>query len=175
MIQMNLMLPCSLVFVINSQMLFHFFSQVVGRPFLPSYWSLGFQLSRRDYGGTEGLREVIERNRKAGIPYVSRGFSYQGLDTISFLPFSLHFIQLRLQLRRKIRMIDRQKHKQPEKLILNCSYAHARTVFIEPKDLNFSLIFSYLRDMQGQLINRWILWFLSLKSKNFTLTLGRGG
>ncbi|XP_075810057.1 putative maltase-glucoamylase 2 [Microtus pennsylvanicus] len=43
--------------------------EVVGRPFLPSYWSLGFQLSRRDYGGTEGLREVIERNRKAGIPY----------------------------------------------------------------------------------------------------------
>ncbi|XP_038174419.1 putative maltase-glucoamylase-like protein FLJ16351 [Arvicola amphibius] len=43
--------------------------EVVGRPFLPSYWSLGFQLSRRDYGGTEGLREVIERNRKADIPY----------------------------------------------------------------------------------------------------------
>ncbi|XP_057648889.1 putative maltase-glucoamylase-like protein FLJ16351 [Chionomys nivalis] len=43
--------------------------EVVGRPFLPSYWSLGFQLSRRDYGGTEGLREVIERNRKAVIPF----------------------------------------------------------------------------------------------------------
>ncbi|KAK7798778.1 hypothetical protein U0070_005760 [Myodes glareolus] len=43
--------------------------EVVGRPFLPSYWSLGFQLSRRDYGGTKELREVIERNRKAGIPY----------------------------------------------------------------------------------------------------------
>ncbi|XP_013208690.1 putative maltase-glucoamylase-like protein FLJ16351 [Microtus ochrogaster] len=43
--------------------------EVVGRPFLPSYWSLGFQLSRRDYGGTEGLREVIERNRKADIPF----------------------------------------------------------------------------------------------------------
>lgn len=106
MIQMNLMLPCSLMFVRNSRMLFHF-SQVVGRPFLPSYWSLGFQLSRRNYGGTDGLREVIERNRKADIPYVSRGFSYHGLDTISVLPFSLHSIQLRMQLRRKNRMIDR--------------------------------------------------------------------
>ncbi|CAO2603307.1 Probable maltase-glucoamylase 2 [Lemmus lemmus] len=43
--------------------------EVVGRPFLPSYWSLGFQLSRRDYGGINGLKEVIDRNRKAGIPY----------------------------------------------------------------------------------------------------------
>ncbi|XP_012505195.1 PREDICTED: probable maltase-glucoamylase-like protein, partial [Propithecus coquereli] len=42
---------------------------VVGRPFLPSYWSLGFQLSRRDYGGISGLREVVNRNRLAEIPY----------------------------------------------------------------------------------------------------------
>ncbi|XP_069927492.1 probable maltase-glucoamylase 2 isoform X2 [Oryctolagus cuniculus] len=43
--------------------------ELVGRPFLPSYWSLGFQLSRRDYGGIHGLREVVDRNRRAGIPY----------------------------------------------------------------------------------------------------------
>ncbi|XP_037059518.1 probable maltase-glucoamylase 2 [Peromyscus leucopus] len=43
--------------------------EVVGRPFLPSYWSLGFQLSRRDYGGINGLRQVVERNRDAEIPY----------------------------------------------------------------------------------------------------------
>ncbi|XP_069853479.1 probable maltase-glucoamylase 2 [Dipodomys merriami] len=43
--------------------------ELVGRPFLPAYWSLGFQLSRRDYGGIHGLREVVNRNRKAGIPY----------------------------------------------------------------------------------------------------------
>ncbi|XP_035307300.1 putative maltase-glucoamylase-like protein FLJ16351 isoform X2 [Cricetulus griseus] len=43
--------------------------EVVGRPFLPSYWSLGFQLSRRDYGGLDGLREVVHRNRDAQIPY----------------------------------------------------------------------------------------------------------
>nr|XP_042130484.1 putative maltase-glucoamylase-like protein FLJ16351 [Peromyscus maniculatus bairdii] len=43
--------------------------EVVGRPFLPSYWSLGFQLSRRDYGGINGLRQVVDRNRDAEIPY----------------------------------------------------------------------------------------------------------
>ncbi|ELW68867.1 Maltase-glucoamylase, intestinal [Tupaia chinensis] len=43
--------------------------ELIGRPFLPSYWSLGFQLSRRDYGGIDGLKEVVSRTRKAGIPY----------------------------------------------------------------------------------------------------------
>ncbi|KAM6168214.1 putative maltase-glucoamylase 2 [Erethizon dorsatum] len=43
--------------------------ELVGRPFLPSYWSLGFQLSRRNYGGITGLKEVVNRNREAGIPY----------------------------------------------------------------------------------------------------------
>uniref|UniRef100_A0A2K5DJD8 Maltase-glucoamylase 2 (putative) n=1 Tax=Aotus nancymaae TaxID=37293 RepID=A0A2K5DJD8_AOTNA len=43
--------------------------ELVGRPFLPSYWSLGFQLSRRDYGGINKLKEVVSRNRLAEIPY----------------------------------------------------------------------------------------------------------
>uniref|UniRef100_A0A8C0ZX56 Sucrase-isomaltase, intestinal n=1 Tax=Castor canadensis TaxID=51338 RepID=A0A8C0ZX56_CASCN len=43
--------------------------KLVGRPFLPAYWSLGFQLSRRDYGGINGLREVVTRTREAEIPY----------------------------------------------------------------------------------------------------------
>ncbi|KAM5303222.1 putative maltase-glucoamylase 2 [Glossophaga mutica] len=43
--------------------------ELVGRPFLPSYWNLGFQLSRRGYGSIDGLEEVVNRTRKAGIPY----------------------------------------------------------------------------------------------------------
>ncbi|ELK13785.1 Maltase-glucoamylase, intestinal [Pteropus alecto] len=43
--------------------------ELVGRPFLPSYWNLGFQLSRRNYGSIEELEEVVNRNRKAMIPY----------------------------------------------------------------------------------------------------------
>ncbi|XP_035866867.1 putative maltase-glucoamylase-like protein FLJ16351 [Phyllostomus discolor] len=43
--------------------------ELVGRPFLPSYWNLGFQLSRRGYGNIQGLEEVVNRTWKAGIPY----------------------------------------------------------------------------------------------------------
>ncbi|XP_048950838.1 putative maltase-glucoamylase-like protein FLJ16351 isoform X2 [Canis lupus dingo] len=43
--------------------------ELIGRPFLPPYWSLGFQLSRRNYGGINGLKEVVNRNRLAQIPY----------------------------------------------------------------------------------------------------------
>ncbi|KAM5206069.1 putative maltase-glucoamylase 2 [Hipposideros larvatus] len=43
--------------------------KLVGLPFLPSYWNLGFQLSRRDYGGINGLEKVVNRTLEAGIPY----------------------------------------------------------------------------------------------------------
>ncbi|XP_036102238.1 putative maltase-glucoamylase-like protein FLJ16351 [Molossus molossus] len=43
--------------------------ELIGRPFLPSYWNLGFQLSRRNYSSIERLKEVVNRNRKARIPY----------------------------------------------------------------------------------------------------------
>uniref|UniRef100_A0A672Q2T4 P-type domain-containing protein n=1 Tax=Sinocyclocheilus grahami TaxID=75366 RepID=A0A672Q2T4_SINGR len=44
---------------------------LIGRPFIPPYWSLGFQLSRWDYGSLEEVKKVMERNRQAGLPYVS--------------------------------------------------------------------------------------------------------
>ncbi|XP_044102676.1 probable maltase-glucoamylase 2 [Neovison vison] len=43
--------------------------ELIGRPFMPPYWSLGFQLSRRNYGGINGLKKVVDRNRVAQIPY----------------------------------------------------------------------------------------------------------
>ncbi|XP_051482229.1 sucrase-isomaltase, intestinal [Apus apus] len=41
----------------------------VGLPLLPSYWSLGFQLSRWNYGSLEEVKRVVERNRAVGLPY----------------------------------------------------------------------------------------------------------
>ncbi|XP_040584480.1 maltase-glucoamylase, intestinal [Mesocricetus auratus] len=43
--------------------------ELIGRPALPSYWALGFQLSRYDYGSLDNMREVVERNRAAQLPY----------------------------------------------------------------------------------------------------------
>lgn len=48
-----------------------FFPQLVGMPVMPSYWSLGFQLSRYDYGSLDEVKAVVERNRAVGLPYVS--------------------------------------------------------------------------------------------------------
>uniref|UniRef100_F7BGL5 Maltase-glucoamylase n=1 Tax=Monodelphis domestica TaxID=13616 RepID=F7BGL5_MONDO len=42
--------------------------ELIGRPFLPSYWSLGFHLSRWVYGGLDGMKKVVERNRAAQLP-----------------------------------------------------------------------------------------------------------
>lgn len=44
--------------------------QLVGKPQLPPYWSLGFHLSRWGYNSTDGVREVRDRMRAAGIPQV---------------------------------------------------------------------------------------------------------
>uniref|UniRef100_A0AC34QMP2 P-type domain-containing protein n=1 Tax=Panagrolaimus sp. JU765 TaxID=591449 RepID=A0AC34QMP2_9BILA len=44
------------------------YTQVVGKPFLPPYWSLGFQLCRYGYTGTTEIRETLARMRAAEIP-----------------------------------------------------------------------------------------------------------
>ncbi|XP_075617740.1 sucrase-isomaltase, intestinal [Balearica regulorum gibbericeps] len=43
--------------------------QLVGLPVLPSYWSLGFQISRWNYGSLDEVKKVVERNRAIGLPY----------------------------------------------------------------------------------------------------------
>lgn len=44
--------------------------QLVGRPVIPPYWSLGFQLSRWDYGNLTEVKDTVERNRAVSLPYV---------------------------------------------------------------------------------------------------------
>ncbi|XP_051499825.1 maltase-glucoamylase-like isoform X2 [Apus apus] len=43
--------------------------QFIGLPALPSYWSLGFHLSRYDYGSLEEVKVVVERNHALGLPH----------------------------------------------------------------------------------------------------------
>uniref|UniRef100_A0A8C9TEK1 Maltase n=1 Tax=Scleropages formosus TaxID=113540 RepID=A0A8C9TEK1_SCLFO len=45
------------------------FLELVGRPVIPPYWSLGFQLSRWDYGNLTEVKKTVERNREIGLPY----------------------------------------------------------------------------------------------------------
>ncbi|KAK7909767.1 hypothetical protein WMY93_014451 [Mugilogobius chulae] len=45
------------------------FLELIGRPVIPTYWSLGFQLSRWDYGSLDEVKATVERNRAVQIPY----------------------------------------------------------------------------------------------------------
>ncbi|KAM6201840.1 maltase-glucoamylase-like [Rhynchocyon petersi] len=73
--------------------------ELVGRPVLPSYWSLGFHLSRYEYGTLDNMKEVVERNRAAGLPYDAqhadidymdqrRDFTYDPVDFKGFPEFA---------------------------------------------------------------------------------------
>lgn len=44
--------------------------QLVGRPVMPAYWSLGFQLCRYGYANDSEVAQVVEEMKAAGIPYV---------------------------------------------------------------------------------------------------------
>ncbi|GFS15039.1 lysosomal alpha-glucosidase [Elysia marginata] len=45
------------------------YAQVVGRPYMPPFWSLGFHLCRWGYNNSTKLQQVIKRNREANMPY----------------------------------------------------------------------------------------------------------
>ncbi|XP_061493207.1 sucrase-isomaltase, intestinal [Rhineura floridana] len=42
---------------------------LIGLPWMPSYWNLGFQICRWNYTDLNDLKATVERNRAAGIPY----------------------------------------------------------------------------------------------------------
>jgi len=46
------------------------YTDVIGRPFMPPYWSLGFHLCRWGYNSSDQLQAVINRMRTAKMPHV---------------------------------------------------------------------------------------------------------
>ncbi|XP_059802933.1 maltase-glucoamylase [Hypanus sabinus] len=42
---------------------------LVGKPMMPAYWSLGFQLSRWGYKSLDDVKATVARNRKINLPY----------------------------------------------------------------------------------------------------------
>ena len=52
----------------NPEQVIQQYTWLVGRPFFPPYWSLGFQLSRWDYSNLTQMKMINQRNRDAGIP-----------------------------------------------------------------------------------------------------------
>ncbi|XP_040858424.1 uncharacterized protein LOC121170993 [Ochotona curzoniae] len=73
--------------------------ELIGRPALPTYWALGFHLSRYDYGSLENMRRVVERNRAAQLPYDvqhadidymerRRDFTYDPVNYVGFPEFA---------------------------------------------------------------------------------------
>ncbi|XP_028650310.2 sucrase-isomaltase, intestinal [Erpetoichthys calabaricus] len=43
--------------------------ELIGRPVMPAYWSLGFQLSRWNYGTLDEVKATVQRNREIPLPY----------------------------------------------------------------------------------------------------------
>ncbi|XP_067851464.1 sucrase-isomaltase, intestinal [Heptranchias perlo] len=42
---------------------------LIGKPLMPAYWSLGFQLSRWGYKSLNDVKATVDRNRKINLPY----------------------------------------------------------------------------------------------------------
>lgn len=46
-------------------------AQLIGRTFMPPYWSLGFQLCRYGYKDLDEVKGVVSEMKKYSIPQVS--------------------------------------------------------------------------------------------------------
>lgn len=68
--------------------------QLIGRPVIPPYWSLGFQLSRWNYGSLAEVKATVERNRATNMPYVRSCLSCICLIILGNLFVLEHYLEL---------------------------------------------------------------------------------
>ncbi|KAK7490533.1 hypothetical protein BaRGS_00018319, partial [Batillaria attramentaria] len=90
------------------------YTGVIGRPVMPPYWALGFQLCKYGYNSLDNLKTAVDRTRDAGIPHdvqyadidhmsERRDFT---LDNVSFAGLPDYFRQLREGGMRTIIILD---------------------------------------------------------------------
>ena len=58
----------------NPEQVVQLYTSVIGRPVLPAFWSLGFQLCRFGYKNLDHVKRVVKRNLNNHVPIVSLFF-----------------------------------------------------------------------------------------------------
>ena len=53
------------------EMVIQQYLEVIGRPEIPPYWALGFQMGMENFGNAAELEAMVKRNRDQDIPFVS--------------------------------------------------------------------------------------------------------
>ncbi|XP_041359340.1 maltase-glucoamylase, intestinal-like [Gigantopelta aegis] len=79
------------------------YTEVIGRPYMPPYWALGFQLCRFGYNNTDDLKAAVNRTKKYAIPhdvqyadidYMDKWKDFT-VDNVSFAGLNDYFQSLR--------------------------------------------------------------------------------
>ncbi|KAL3875953.1 hypothetical protein ACJMK2_033851 [Sinanodonta woodiana] len=71
------------------------YTGLIGRPFMPPFWALGFHLCRYGYQSSEKTQEIIDRNRAANMPYDTQWNDIDYMDRhLDFTYDHLHYSSL---------------------------------------------------------------------------------
>jgi alpha-glucosidase (family GH31 glycosyl hydrolase) len=54
----------------NPEHVVQLYTSLIGRTFMPSFWSLGFQICKYGYHNTSHVKQIVDRTVKEKIPYV---------------------------------------------------------------------------------------------------------
>ncbi|XP_037556511.2 maltase-glucoamylase-like isoform X3 [Dermacentor silvarum] len=109
----------------NPTQVIELYASVIGKPFLPPYWALGFQLSRYGYGSLEKLRKVLERNQKAGFPV-----DVQHLD-IDYMENSTTFTVDPVRYAGLVGFMAEQREKNGLRFVVNLLWPCSPVAFVD--------------------------------------------